>query len=605
MKRRSLLSAGAIALGGSKLLLARSQRDARKPLPAAARYTLSLNRNWLYGGRAVAVHTAEAVDDSKFERVTLPHANVRLPWHGFDDKAFQFSSIYRRHLRLPGELKGRRIFVDFGGVMTAATVFLNGHKLGSHLGGYTPFSFELTKHLNWDADNVLAVEVDSTERPDIPPFGNVVDYLTFGGIYREVSLRAVPDTFIEDIFARPADVLTKDRKLRVRCFFGSPATSNARTYALEVLLLDGGKTVATARREVIPTQDSSPVLELTGLESVELWNIHHPKLYEVLVRLRDGDRLLDEYTTRTGFREAIFTPEGFRLNGKTLKLRGLDRHQTYPYVGGAMPARVQRRDAQILKQELKCNVVRTSHYPQSPHFLDTCDELGLLVFEEIPGWQHIGDKSWQDLAVQNVGDIIRRDWNHPAIILWDVRINESKDNHELYTRTNALAHQLDDSRQTGGVRNFMSFELIEDVFTSNDFGFPLKAPNHPHYLNTEFAGHMFSTKSWDTVEHVTEHVIRHARVHNQIASDVQYAGGLGWCAFDCNTHGNFGSGDRICYHGVSDIFRIPKPAAQFYRSHSATRKKRLCWSLVFTGRKATNPRPGVSAARSSPPIAIT
>jgi len=147
-----------------------------------------------------------------------------------------------------------------------------------------------------------------------------------------------------------------------------------------------------------------------------------------------------------------------------------------------------------------------------------------------------------------------------------VRVNESQDNHEFYTRTNALAHRLDDSRQTGGVRNFMGSELIEDVFTSNDFGFPLKPPNHPLYLNTEFSGHMFSTKSWDTVEHVAEHVVRHARVHNQLASNPQYAGGLGWCAFDYNTHGNFGSGDRICYHGVSDIFRIPKPAAQFYRS---------------------------------------
>jgi beta-galactosidase len=162
--------------------------------------------------------------------------------------------------------------------------------------------------------------------------------------------------------------------------------------------------------------------------------------------------------------------------------------------------------------------------------------------------------------------MVRRDWNHPSIILWGVRINESGDNHDLYTKTNALAHALDDSRPTGGVRYRYNSERLEDVFTMNDFGFPLRPPNHPLYLNTEFNGHMYPTKRNDNIERVREHTHRHARVHDQLASDDKYAGGLGWCAFDYNTHDEFGSGDRICYHGVSDIFRIPKPAAGFYKS---------------------------------------
>ena len=215
---------------------------------------------------------------------------------------------------------------------------------------------------------------------------------------------------------------------------------------------------------------------------------------------------------------------------------------------------------------MRCNIVRTSHYPQSRHFLDCCDEIGLLVLEEIPGWQHIGDKAWQDIAVDNVRRMIRRDWNHPSVILWGVRINESRDNHDFYTRTNALAHALDSGRQTGGIRYFQESEFLEDVFTMNDFGWPLKAPNHPRYLNTEFVGHTFPTKTIDSKERLQEHTIRHARVHDQLASDPQYAGGIGWCAFDYNTHANFGSGDRICYHGVMDIFRTPKAAAGFYKS---------------------------------------
>ena len=526
--------------------------------------SLSMNRNWLYGGRAVPGCAAPDFDDSKFQRVTIPHSNHFFPWHSFDEKDFQFVSIYRRHFKLPPRLQGGRIFVDFAGVMTAATVTLDGYRLGEYRGGYTPFSFELTPYLKGDAAHVLAVEVDSTERPDIPPFGGNIDYLTFGGIYREVSLRAVSPVFIENLFAKPVDVLQGGRRVEVTCYLnGSPFTADALTLKAE--LRDGRRILASAAK-IGPSSTGAYTLTLSNLGEIALWDLDHPQLYTVTVRLAEGDRVFDETSTRIGFREARFTPQGFRLNGKHIKLRGLNRHQTFPYLGGAMPARVQRRDALVLKQELKCNIVRTSHYPQSTHFLDACDEAGLLVFEEIPGWQHIGDRAWQDLAVRNVEQMIRRDWNHPSIVLWGVRINESQDDHDFYARTNALAHELDGSRQTGGVRYLYDSELLEDVMTMNDFGFPLRPPNHPLYLNTEFNGHMFPTKGNDNVDRVMEHALRHARVHNQLASDDRYAGGIGWCAFDYNTHANFGSGDKICYHGVSDIFRIAKPAGQFYRS---------------------------------------
>jgi len=572
MNRRNLMQAAAAGLSGlwvrQHSQAFQTEPEATPPnIAPAARHVLPMNRHWLYGGKAMPGSSRPDFDDRKFQRVTLPHTNKPLSWHSFDEKDFQFISIYRRHFRAPAGLRGRRIFVDFAGVMTAATVSLNGTRLGDYRGGYTPFSFELTKHLKWDGDNVLAVEVDSTERADIPPFGGQIDYLTFGGIYREVTLRAVPDIYLENIFAKPVDVLADGRRLDVKCYLSTPTGPAPASLQLKVELRDGDKVLASGNQDIKPSPEGGEhLVSLTNLGSIELWDLDHPKLYQAAVRLYDGEKQVDEDTRRIGFREARFTPDGFQLNAKTVKLRGLNRHQTFPWVGGAMPARVQRRDAQILREELKCNIVRTSHYPQSPHFLDCCDEVGLLVLEEIPGWQHIGDQAWQDLAVRNVGEMIGRDWNHPSIILWGVRINESLDNHDFYTRTNALAHELDDSRQTGGIRYLVDSELLEDVYTRNDFGFPLMTPNHPLYLNTEFVGHTFPTKRYDNVDRVMEHARRHARVHNQLASDKRYAGGIGWCAFDYNTHWNFGSGDRICYHGVSDIFRIPKPAAFFYRS---------------------------------------
>jgi beta-galactosidase len=558
-------SGGALAAAAMKKS-ALAQSAAPSP---AGRTTFPINRKWHYHPAVVAGGHDAAFDDSSFTEVVIPHTNIRLPWHGFDDKDYEFISLYRRRFRLPEDAQGKRVFVDFEGEMPDSPVGNTATRLGEYRGGYTPFSFELTPHLDANGSNVLAVDVDSTERADIPPFGYQIDYMTFGGIYREVSLRVVPKTFIENVFARPANVLTGSPSLDIDCFLSSE-DSVREPFNIEATLLDGDREIASATQRVSKVSGSQDAekhtITMANLRGIQLWNLNSPQLYTVRVRLARRSEVIDEVTRRIGFREASFTDHGFELNGSVIKLRGLDRHQTFPYVGQAMAARAQRRDAHILRKVLHCNIVRTSHYPQSRHFLDACDEYGLLVLEEIPGWQHIGDKAWQDISVDNVRRMITRDWNRPSIVLWGVRINESPDNHDFYTRTNAMAHSLDPTRQTGGIRNFQESEFLEDVFTVNDFGWPLKQPNHPRYLNTEFVGHTYPVKQFDDDERQREHTIRHARVHNQLASNPQYSGGIGWCAFDYNTHSDFGAGDRICYHGVTDIFREPKPAAGFYKS---------------------------------------
>ena len=571
MDRRDFLKTTGTVIAGATLAHGALAENSQQASDSAAggRLILPINRNWRYNPKFVEGAHDKTFDDAAFQRVVVPHTNIKLPWHSFDDKDYEFVSIYRRKFKLPPEARGKHVFVDFEGVMTASTVWINGVRLGEYKGGYTPFSFDLTPHIVFDGENVLAVDVDSTERPDIPPFGYQIDYLTFGGIYREVSLRVVPGTFIANIFAKPMDVLSAHPRLQVDCFVQSLEASREPT-SVEVELRDGNGVVAkgTAKVPASPAAAEAVAYTVTleNLSGIKLWDLATPNLYSVNVRLVKGTQTVDQDSRRIGFREAQFTDHGFELNGKVIKLRGLDRHQTFPFVGQAMPGRPQRRDAEILRVKLRCNIVRTSHYPQSRHFLDACDELGLLVLEEIPGWQHIGDEAWKLISIDNVRRMIERDWNHPSIILWGVRINESKDDHDFYTRTNALAHKLDPTRQTGGIRYFQESEFLEDVFTMNDFGWPLKPPNHPRYLNTEFVGHTYPTKTIDNKERLMEHTVRHARVHDQLASNPQYAGGIGWCAFDYNTHYDFGSGDRICYHGVTDIFREPKPAAGFYKS---------------------------------------
>lgn len=524
---------------------------------------ININRGWLFHPSDAACAEAPGFDDSGWSKVNIPHTNKLLPHHGFDDREYQFIFWYRKRLRIPDSAGGRRAFLDFDAVMLACEVFVDGEKVAEHRGGYTPFSVEMASHLKPGDEITIAVRVDSTEQQDIPPFGFVVDYLTFGGIYRDVMLRLCSPSFIQDLFARSSNLLTHP-ELEVTLDVEKPAADQTVTVELKEL---SGETIAS---KTVGVTGSSVELSLRNLPGIHLWALDEPRLYAIEARLQSADgTILDRYRCRFGFREARFGKDGaFRLNGHVVKLIGLDRHQTYPYIGQAAPARLQRRDADILKHELALNIVRTSHYPQSPHFLDRCDEIGLLVFEEIPGWQHIGDEAWQAISKQDVRDMILRDRNHPSIILWGVRINESGDNHDFYLETNRIAHELDPSRQTGGVRCHKPSEFLEDVFTFNDFSDTVVDPDYVPYLITEFNGHMFPTKTWDCEERKVEHAIRHARIQSLQMLDRRISGAIGWCAFDYNTHALFGSGDRICYHGVSDIFRLPKFAAFVYASQA-------------------------------------
>jgi beta-galactosidase len=517
------------------------------------------NDGWLF----IADRVDWDTPDDLFEKITLPHSNQLFSQRSVDNQSYQFISTYRKHFTWASSAQEQVVFLDFDGVMLAATVYLNGVLVGEHLGGFAPFSVDLTAQLA-PGVNTLTVHVDSRERTDVPPYGHLVDYLTFGGIYRDVTLRMVSPCHIDNLFVCPQDVLTQPwLAVDVRLHRLEPAL------ALQARLLDQhGAVLAVVAG---PATQPTTTLIFPQLPPVALWTLDRPALYTVEVSLTAAGDVVDLACSRFGFRTAEFraVDGGFYLNGQRLKLFGLNRHQTYPYIGAAAPARLQRQDADILKYELACNVVRTSHYPQSPHFLNRCDEIGLLVFEEIAGWQHIGAEAWKTICLDELRAMIERDRNHPCVIMWGVRINESRDDDGFYTRTNSLARQLDPSRPTGGVRYFLGSSFLEDVYTYNDFSNTVVEPTQQPHLITEFAGHMFPTKTWDCEERLIEHALLHARIHNLQMGNDRVAGAIGWAAFDYNTHIEFGSGDRICHHGVMDIFRLPKWAAHFYASQQS------------------------------------
>lgn len=533
------------------------------------RKRLLFNDHWLFAAKPVNLD----VPDDQFRPITIPHTNKIFPHHNFDHHEYQFVSTYRKTFEFSRDVESQ-VFLDFEGVMLACQVYLNGQMIGEHLGGYSPFSLDITSSL-LDGKNRLTVFVDGAERKDVPPFGHLVDYLTFSGIYRDVYLRVVNPSHIEKIFVQTKDVLNQPQLMcEVRISQENPKL------VLKAVLVDSyEKEIAEAQ---VNAEGITTNLVFEDLPDVKLWSLDNPTLYLVRISLVEQGEILDETSSRFGFRVAEFRQDGgFYLNDEHVQLFGLNRHQTFPYIGAAAPARLQRLDAEIIKFELACNIVRTSHYPQSPHFLDRCDEIGLLVFEEITGWQHIGDENWQQISLDELKTMIERDRNHPSIVLWGVRINESRDNDSFYSRTNALAHQLDPTRQTGGVRCFLGSSFLEDVYTYNDFSNTVLEPTEQPYLITEFAGHMFPTKIWDHEERLIEHALLHASVHNLQMGNPKIAGAIGWCAFDYATHMEFGSGDRICYHGVMDIFRLPKWAASFYKSQQSPSKQLVLQAATY------------------------
>ncbi|MEU9887534.1 glycoside hydrolase family 2 TIM barrel-domain containing protein [Sphaerisporangium sp. NPDC051011] len=537
------------------------------------RAVLNFNTHWLFAGEVPAGDgQATGLDESAFVPVTLPYFRTH-PHKGFPKDDFEVPvSWYRRHFTLPSTYTGRRVMVEFQAVAKVADVYVNGTWVTQHKGAYTSFTVDITPYVAiGGADNVIAVKVDSNTRGDIPPEGGSIDYYVWGGIVRDVNMIVTDPLRVDDAYITTPSVSAGSATVRARTRVVNGAAA-AKAVTVTTSVVDtGGNVVATGTgTQTIAAGGAADFDHTTSpVSNPRLWSLDSPYLYTVYTQVQDGTRYVDEHRTRIGIRSIRFssTDGKFYLNDQPVKLRGLDRHESYPYIGRAAPNRLQVKDADILKYDLGVNMVRTSHYPQDPEFLDRADEIGLLVLEEIPGWNFIGNAAWKDIAVENVREMVTRDRNHPAVVLWGVRINESADDHDLYTRTNALARRLDPSRPTGGVRNFMGSEFLEDVYTFNDFSGTAQDPRVLPWLITEFSGHTDPDRSWDPEQVLTGTMRTHLNVQNTAASKANISGALGWVSFDYNTTFDSDSClDFTCYHGVSDIFRQPKMAASVYSS---------------------------------------
>jgi beta-galactosidase len=553
------------------------------PVPSVTA-AYDLNLGWRFGGIYRAGSQTPGYDDAGFRRVNLPHTVVPLSWGDWDPTSWEKLWIYRKRFS-SDTLELGRVFLDFDGVMTNATVYLNGVELAQHLGGYLPFSVELTENLVPGA-NDLGVVVDG-RLVDVPPLGNVsgassIDYLQPAGIYRDVTLRVVPDAYVSDVFAKPVDVLTATPGVELSVTVDSPTRLRDRVQ-LTLELLDGHRKLETTTvKEQVGRGRNVFALDLRDLPGIALWSPSRPKLYTLRVTMSSPTIASHTVEVTMGFRQASFELDGFYLNGERLQIFGLNRHQLFPYTGMAAPARLQARDAQLIKEELNCNMVRCSHYPQSPHFLDACDQLGLMVWEEPPGWQYVGDENFDAIFLQNVHDMVIRDRNRPSVVVWGTRLDETASYPTLYAEARQLAYQLDGTRQTSGAMDTQSTTgWAEDVFAFDDYGSAdgNAAISPPvagvPYLISEAVGALTGPPLYrwiDPSQTLQEQANLHAQVNQMARGNPAYSGVLGWCGIDyASRMGGGRNWQNLRWPGVLDTFRVPKPGAAFYRSQVSPR----------------------------------
>jgi beta-galactosidase len=551
--RRAVLGAGLAGATGLAYGSVLGRAAARAATTAGALGTYDFNQGWLFGGVYVSGSEGPGYPDGGFAQVTVPHTVTPLSWGGWDHTAWEKVWIYRKHFN-SSAVAGGRVFVDFQAVMTTAAVYLGGTQISQHQGGFLPWSAELTSHIV-PGDNVLAVKVDSTWQdvpPDNPQGAWSIDYLMPGGIYRDVGLRVVPQVFIADVFAKPTNVLTNpDVEVQVTI---DAATVPKKPLQVKSVLYDGATALASATTTANVTSTGQSVVNLTigAISGLTLWSPGKPKLYQVRTTISGGGIQTHTLQVTTGFREATFELDGFYLNGSRFEIFGINRHQLFPYTGMAAPSRLQRRDAELLKRTLNCNMVRCSHYPQSPHFLDACDQLGLMVWQEPPGWQYMGDTAFQNLVVQNVNDMVIRDRNRPSVIVWATRLNETANYATLYAQTRQLCYTLDGSRQSTGAVAFQNTSgWAEDMYAYDDYhsssGNAILEPpiSGVPYMVSEAVGALDGAPLYrwiDTEQTLAIQAKMHAQVHNIAQGNDAYAGLLGWAGID---YASLSGGNRI------------------------------------------------------------
>lgn len=523
-----------------------------------------------------------------WEKTNLPHTPFVEPlvvlhqWQGI--------CYYRKILNVSKKEIDKQLWLEFEGAMHLADVWVNGQHLIQHSGGYTPFVVDVTGMLHADRGNEILVRLDNRNNPLIPPGKplETLDFCYYGELYRDVNLIVKHPVHITHpimanevagggIFVTYPYVSKQEAEIKVKTQV-SNKVGTQRHLTIRHTLYEWSKKKGRGKKVALV---ESPLVLAAGttqhhtqqftVNNPKLWYPDSPALYVLRTEVMDGRKVTDCEDTRIGIRRIEMTREkGFVINDKPLKLEGSNRHQEYPYVGNAISDQAQYRDMYQIRDN-GFNTVRLGHYPQDPSVLEACDELGLLVIEPIPGWQFFNKaQGFVDHTYKDIRDLIRRDRNHPSVIMWETTLNESWPPKSWKDQAVRIAHEEfpgDQCYTSGDTYGYDGFDVCY-----NDWKEGYNRPNTTskpgfirEYYDYEFGGHYSTTRvtRGDGDYALMQNAWNAQWSHNRYRAYYPWTiGGAVWSMYDYNR----GCCDNICYSGLADLFRLPKFGLLYFRT---------------------------------------
>ena len=530
---------------------------------------------------------------SNWQLVQLPHTAKIEP--KIVSKQWQGISWYRKSFNLSEAMKHKKLCFKFEGAMNIAEVWVNEKKLIEHHGGYLPFVVDFTEVANFEKENVIAVKLNNNDNPVTGPKPlKILDFNTYGGLYRNVWLIAKNKLYITDpilenktasggIFVTFPEVSDAKATINIKTHVRNE-TERSTSFLIRNTLIKNDSTLVSVetKKYSLDKNIDKKITANINVENPELWSPRTPNLYTLKTEIIKKGVVIDVENTRIGIKTIQFIGQDFYLNGKKTFLRGVNRHQEYPYVGYALSDNANFREAKKIK-DAGFDYVRLSHYPQSKSFMDACDTLGLITVDAILGWQYFSeDKKFQKHIFQTAKELIRRDRNHASVIAWEVSLNESWMPEPFIDSLTTIAHQEYPGNQcfTAGWQSYgYDVYLQARQHRLNHYDVENKKPyNVSEYGDWEYYagnaglnqddwnGLLQQERSSRQLRSAGEKALLHQatniqEAHNDNLTTPAFADGY-WVMFDYNR----GYADDLEASGIMDIFRLPKPSYYFYQS---------------------------------------
>jgi len=451
---RGELLAGADFFGFPYVFAAKDASEeivASAPLPEVSG---NFNEDWQFHRfeRETDEVASDKVPAAQWQTVTLPHT-ARIEPRIVNDQ-WQGIALYRKEFVAEPSWRGKRVWLRFDAAMNIARVSVNGKQVMTHLGGYLPFVVDLSDRLRFDAPNVVTIWLDNRDNAITGPKAmHVLDFNMYGGLYRDATLIVKEPLHITDemlanqvggggVFVTYPEVGRERARVAVKTQVRNDGKAPA-TFRVTQTLRRDGKRVAAATSEQLKLKRGTSVDVNLDLQVAQpsLWSPHSPALYELVSAVELDGEVVDERRTRIGIRRVEFDGAKLKINGEEMFLRGVNRHQEYPYVGYAISRAADYRDARRIK-EAGFDLVRLSHYPHSPYFMAAADELGLVLLNSVPGWQFYNDDPrFEQQVVRTCRDLVRRDRDHASAILWECSLNETQMPRALVQEFHRAVHE--------------------------------------------------------------------------------------------------------------------------------------------------------------------